>query len=126
MALKVANDVRLKAQEIYEAALAMDPDELEKKADEDKFFFARVVMGNVPVFPDKLDPEEAKDWVKLFNFDYKEDLIKVSRERERVFTLSKFELLGGSLEQQQIARKRTATYEKMLQQSQRRQGNLPP
>ena len=30
---------------------------------------------------------------ELFNFDYKEDLIVMARERERVFSLSKFSTL---------------------------------
>jgi len=39
-----------------------------KRCEQDKFYFAREVLGNTPVFPKSLDPEIAGDWAKLFNF----------------------------------------------------------
>jgi len=47
----------------------LDIDEREK-CEKDKFYFAREIMGNEPVFPTELTEEKAGDWKKLFEFVY--------------------------------------------------------
>lgn len=42
---------------------------------------------------------------ELFNFDYKEDLTHMARERERVFSLSKFSTQASDYEAAQQAKK---------------------
>jgi len=44
--------------------------QLLKRCQEDKFFFAREVMGNAAVFPESLDPAVCGEWTKLFEFIY--------------------------------------------------------
>uniref|UniRef100_A0A6M3K7M0 Putative terminase n=1 Tax=viral metagenome TaxID=1070528 RepID=A0A6M3K7M0_9ZZZZ len=43
---------------------------LKDRAEQDPFFWARDIMGNEAVFPERLTDEEAGDWVKLFEYIY--------------------------------------------------------